>query len=135
MRWVTANPLLDAVVTAEHESQMMKMSGTSMATPTVAGLLLSYFRETESYGESCQSDPRVHRATTRRSQQLRAGSSEMNLEGAVRLAGLVRTDLAALSTGDALLTDTADATSTIAGDTFNWGGGVFRNGISSTGPL
>src|ERR671921_407007 len=65
---------------------------------------------------------------------LEQGAGELNVEGAVRLAKLVRRDLSALTPlGAPLLTSAAPAPqTTIAGETFVWSQGiVVKNGYAT----
>jgi serine protease AprX len=133
---VTQNPTLDANVSGSAAREEMYLSGTSMATPVVSGaaaLLL-------------QANPKltpnmVKMILMYTAQQLpgfntfEQGSGELNLEGAMRLARLVRTDLpSSPAVGTALLTSAAPTPQTnIAGYQFTWGQGVVMDYTSATG--
>jgi len=127
-RIVTAHPELDAGVSGYATRKMMYMSGSSMATPVAAGaaaLLL-------------QANPRltpnlVKMLIMYTSQPLAGfnmfeqGAGQVNVQGAVKLARLVRGDLsAATPLGYPLLTVSAPPApeSLIAGESFGWSQGV-----------
>src|SRR5262249_39742418 len=62
------------------------------------------------------------------------GTGELNIEGCVRLAGLIRTDFLSQPLGAPLLNGAApNETSTIAGYTFSWGGAVLQKWNVLTG--
>jgi hypothetical protein len=69
---------------------------------------------------------------------LEQGAGELNVEGAVRVARLVRRDLSALTLlGEPLLVPTAAAPApqtTIAGETFVWSQGIILEHGYATGP-
>jgi len=133
---VTQNPTLDANVSAKASREQMYLSGTSMATPVVSGaaaLLL-------------QANPKltpnmVKMILMYTAQQLpgfntfEQGAGQVNLEGAMRLARLVRQDLSALTlVGAPLLTGAAPAPQTsIAGYQFTWSQGVVMDHTFATG--
>jgi len=125
---VTANPSLDATTSSLAGHEMMCLSGTSMATPVVAGAAALLLQRNPSL------TPNLVKALLEYTAQPLAnfnnfeqGAGLLNLEGAVRLAGLVRTDLNGLRTGDALLNGEAPAQTTqVAGASFNWGRGIIQ---------
>lgn len=133
---VTQHPQLDAGVTDANNRRQMYLNGTSMATPVVAGaaaLLL-------------QANPKltpnmVKAILTYTSQKLSGvnkfeqGAGQLNVEGAVRLARLVRTDLSVLTgLGLPLLIALPPAQqSTIAGFTFSWAGKVNLDSAFASG--
>src|SRR5205085_10651973 len=106
---VTQNPTLDANVSGSAAREEMYLSGTSMATPVVSGAA----------GLLIQANPRltpnmVKMTLMYTAQQLAGfntfeqGAGEVNLEGAMRLARLVRTDLTSTTAlGAPLLTSSA----------------------------
>ncbi|HVF42370.1 MAG TPA: S8 family serine peptidase [Pyrinomonadaceae bacterium] len=133
---VTQNPALDANVSGSAAREQMYLSGTSMATPVVSGsaaLLL-------------QANPKltpnmVKMILMYTAQQLpgfntfEQGAGQVNIEGAMRLARLVRQDLpASPAVGAALLTSAAPAPQTnIAGYQFTWAQGVVMDQTFATG--
>jgi serine protease AprX len=123
------SPGLDALVSLVTNRKQMRMSGTSMATPVVAGAAALLLQKNPALTPNL-----VKAILMYSSQQLRnfttleQGAGLLNVEGAVRIAGLVRTDLANLQLNAPLLTGTAPTqTSTIANQTFTWSGGLILN--------
>ena len=124
-------PQLAALTSSAHHDQMY-MSGTSMATPAVAGAAALVLQRNPNL------TPNLVKAILEYTAQplagfntLEQGAGELNVEGAVRLAGLIRTDLlsspAGLVKGSPLLTGPAPAQmTTIAGHGFLWGGGIIQ---------
>ena len=124
---VTNHPELDAGVSAADARRMMFLNGTSMATPAVAGASALMLQANPTLTPNL-----VKTILMYTSQQLSGfnmleqGAGELNVEGAVRLAKLVRRDLSALTPlGAPLLTSAAPAPqTTIAGETFSWSQGI-----------
>ncbi|MFP5264345.1 MAG: S8 family peptidase [Blastocatellia bacterium] len=125
---VTKHPELDTQVSSYAPHAMMYMSGTSMATPVVAGAAALMLQQNPSL------TPNLLKAALEFTAQpisgfnnFEQGAGQLNVEGAVRLAGLIRRDLAGLSVGNALLGGPAPAPeTTIAGETFTWGMGLIQ---------
>ncbi|HEY0100902.1 MAG TPA: S8 family peptidase, partial [Pyrinomonadaceae bacterium] len=124
---VTNNPQLDANVSGSVIKEQMYLSGTSMATPVVSGAAALLLQANPGL------TPNLVKAILQYTAQplagynnLEQGAGQVNLEGAMRLARLVRTDLSANTLLGAPLLTTAvpTQTSTVARTTFNWGGSV-----------
>ncbi|HEX7957589.1 MAG TPA: S8 family peptidase, partial [Pyrinomonadaceae bacterium] len=121
------NPQLDAGVSPADSRRMMYLNGTSMATPVVAGAAALMLQANPKL------TPNLVKALLMYSAQplagynmLEQGAGEVNVEGAVRLAKLVRTDLSgATLLGSPMLTGPAPLPqSSVAGETFAWSQGL-----------
>src|SRR5205085_768340 len=128
---VTQHPELDAGVSEADNRREMYMNGTSMATPIAAGTAALLLQLNPKLTPNMVKMILMYTA-----QQLNGfntfeqGAGEINIEGAVRLAKLVRTDpLSTTLLGSPLLTTSTLPTpqSTIAGQTFKWAQGIILN--------
>jgi len=134
---VTQHPELDAGVSSVDNRKMMRLSGTSMATPVAAGAAALLLQANPKL------TPNMVKAILMYTSQPLAGynmfeqgSGELNVEGAVRLARLVRTDITkSTSVGAPLLItqNTPEPRSTIAGYNFSWAQGLMLNYTYATG--
>jgi subtilisin family serine protease len=133
---VTQNPTLDANVSGSTARDQMYLSGTSMATPVVSGAAALML----------QANPKLTPNMVKAllmftAQQLpgyntfEQGAGEVNLEGAMRLARLVRTDLSSSTpVGTSMLTGSfGSAQTTIAGWQFDWSQGIVLDQTFVTG--
>ncbi|HEX3560829.1 MAG TPA: S8 family serine peptidase [Pyrinomonadaceae bacterium] len=133
---VKKQPTLDRKVSATPTSNMMTLSGTSMATPIVAG----------SAALMLQTNPKltpnmVKALLMYTAQQLRGfnafeqGAGELNIAGAITLAKFVRTDLTNNTPlGTPVFTKMPPPPyTTIAGYTFQWSCGIITGQTFATG--
>jgi len=134
---VTQNPQLDAGVSPVDNRKMMYMNGTSMAAPIAAGAAALLLQANPKL------TPNMVKALLMYTSQplagfnmLEQGAGQLNIEGAVRLAKLMRTDLTAATLVGAPLLTTLTLPSpqtTIAGQTFTWSQGLIMNRNYVTG--
>jgi subtilisin family serine protease len=128
---VQQHPELDSGLTDDNNKRLMYLSGTSMATPVVAGAAALLLQTKP------QLTPNMVKALLLYTAQplagfnmLEQGAGELNVEGAVRVAKLVRTDLSnSTPTGSPFLTTSSVPTpqTTVAGQTFTWSRGLIMN--------
>jgi len=125
---VTQNPQFDAHVSSYVPHQMMTMSGTSMATPVVAGSVALLLNRNPSL------TPNLVKAVLEYTAQplqhysnYEQGAGLLNVKGAATLAGAIRQDLSSLAVGAPLLTGPApDPHSIIEGQSITWGCGLIQ---------
>src|SRR5205814_2516768 len=107
---------------------MMYLSGTSMATPAVAGAAALLLQANPKLTPNLVKMILMYTSQPLANcNMLEQGAGELNVEGAVRLARLVRTDLSSSTPlGSPLLTTAAPPLpqTTIAGETFAWSQGM-----------
>jgi serine protease AprX len=133
---VQQNPTLDANVSGSAAREQMYLSGTSMATPVVSGAAALMLQANPNLTPNLVKALLMYTA-----QQLpgfntfEQGAGEVNLEGAMRLARLVRTDLSSSTpAGTSMLTGSyGSAQTTVAGWSFNWAQGVILDQTFATG--
>jgi serine protease AprX len=123
------NPGLDAGVSPVDARRMMFLNGTSMATPAVAGAVALMLQANPTLTPNLVKTLLMYTAQQLPGANLlEQGAGELNVEGAVRVARLVRRDLSGLTLlGAPLLASTAAAPApqtTIAGETFTWSQGI-----------
>lgn len=133
---VRQNPSLDANISNLPRRKMMKMNGTSMATPVAAGAAALLLQANPKL------TPNMIKAILMYTAQplagfnmLEQGAGEINIEGALRLAKLVRTDLTATTTvGSPMLTAALPSPFTTIGSyRFAWSQGIILDHTYATG--
>ena len=133
---VTQNPTLDANVSGSPAREQMYLSGTSMATPAVSGAAALMLQANPNLTPNLVKALLMYTA-----QQLpgfnafEQGAGQVNVEGAMRLARLVRTDLSsATPVGSPLLTGSFGVPqSSVGGWPFDWAQGVIFDQTFATG--
>ncbi|MBV8775346.1 MAG: S8 family peptidase, partial [Deltaproteobacteria bacterium] len=112
-------------------NQLMSLSGTSVATPVVAGAAALLFQANPKLTPNLVKALLMYSAQPLRGfNSLEQGAGLLNVDGAVRLAQLVPSDLRSLSNGQTLIADKdfpRVEASTIASQTVYWGQGVILN--------
>ncbi len=125
---VTQHPELDSGLTDNNNKRLMYLSGTSMATPLVAGAAALLLQANPKLTPNMVKALLMYTAQPLRGfNMLEQGAGELNVEGAMRVAKLVRTDLTnSTATGANFLTTTTvpNQQTTIAGQTFTWSRGL-----------
>jgi subtilisin family serine protease len=135
---VSNHPDLDANVSGSANREQMYLSGSSMATPVVAGAAALLKQANPSLTPNLIKMILMYTAQPLAGfNQFEQGAGLVNLEGAMRLARLVRTDLsAATPVGAPLLCATCAEpapVSTIDGQQFYWGRGLILDNTFATG--
>jgi len=128
-------PTLDAGVSNFVPHEMMYMSGTSMATPAVAGAAALMLQANPALRPNMIKAILEYTAQTLKGfNTLEQGAGQLNIEGAVRLAGQVRSDYLSQPLGGPLLNGLPPTQmTTIAGYTFQWSGGIIQKWNFITG--
>ena len=122
-RLLTSNPGLGM----PGKTNVMRMSGTSVASPVVSGTAALLLEANPSLTPNLIKMILMYTAQPLAGfNMLEQGAGELNIEGAIRLAKLVRKDLSSSTqVGASLLTSSAPTPqTTIAGQTFEWAKGV-----------
>ncbi len=134
---VTQHPELDSGIISSDNKRLMYLSGTSMATPVVAGAAALMLQVNPQLTPNMIKMILMYTAQPLANfNMLEQGAGEVNVEGAVRLAKLVRTDLTNLTpAGAPLLTSSTPPTpqTAIAGQTFTWAQGIMLKQRYATG--
>ena len=136
-RIVTDHPELDAAVSTNTTRRMMYMSGSSMATPVAAGAAALLLQANPRLTPNLVKMLLMYTAQPLSGfNMLEQGAGQLNVEGAVRLAKLVRSDLSPLTPlGSQMLTTSAPPApyDEIAGGHVNWSQGIILNRTYATG--
>ena len=131
------NPVLDANISPDEERKMMTMNGTSVAALVVTGAVALILQANPTLTPNLVKAILMYTAQPLAGYNLlEQGAGELNIEGAVRLAKLVRTDLTANTPlGDPLLksSDNLLRTTTINGFSFPWAQGILVDHTFATG--
>ena len=131
------NPVLDANISPDEERKMMTMNGTSVAALVVTGAVALILQANPTLTPNLVKAILMYTAQPLAGYNLlEQGAGELNIEGAVRLAKLVRTDLTANTLrGDPLLksSDNLLRTTTINGYSFPWAQGILVDHTFATG--
>lgn len=133
---VTTYPQLDAAVSAPTDGKMMYMSGTSMAAPIVAGAAALMLQANPNLTPNMVKAILMYTAQPLAGfNQFEQGAGQINIEGAMRLAQLIRTDLrATTAVGAPLLKSVLPVPqTTIAGQTFTWAQGLILDHTYAAG--
>jgi subtilisin family serine protease len=134
---VNTYPQLDTHLYNDDQKRLMYLSGTSMASPQVAGAVALLLQANPTLTPNLVKAILMYTAQPLTGYSLfEQGAGQLNIEGAVRLAKLVRTNLNATTPlGSSLLTVTTPPVpqSTVASTTFNWAQGVVGNYSYLTG--
>ncbi len=133
---VTTYPQLDAAVSTLADGKMMYMSGTSMAAPIVAGAAALMLQANPNLTPNMVKAILMYTAQPLAGfNQFEQGAGQINVEGAVRMAQLIRTDLAATTAvGSPLLKSALPVPqTTIAGQTFTWSQGLILDHTYAAG--
>jgi subtilisin family serine protease len=126
---VINNPALLASNTSVYEDRVMYMSGSSVAAPQVAGAVALMFQANPELTPNLVKSILTYTAQPLSGgNTLEQGAGQLNVDGAVRMAKLVKTTLPTTN-GAALLSASlpASQTSTVSGQTISWGRGVITN--------
>ncbi|HWX40063.1 MAG TPA: S8 family serine peptidase, partial [Blastocatellia bacterium] len=124
------HPELNADPTETNQYHyVMYMSGSSVAAPVVSGAAALLLQANPSL------TPNLVKAILMYSAQplagfntLEQGAGELNIDGAVRIAKIIKNPLPALANGQAMLSSALPAqSSTISGQTFPWSQAVITN--------
>ncbi|HEX8091112.1 MAG TPA: S8 family peptidase, partial [Blastocatellia bacterium] len=134
---VATNPALDAQISDDEHHEEMALSGTSMASPIVAGAVALMIQANPKLTPNLVKAILMYTAQPLAGfNMFEQGAGELNIEGAIRLAKLVRTDLTnATPAGAPLLISAVPPIpqSMIAGQPAGWSQGILTNYTYVTG--
>src|SRR5437870_4432679 len=129
---ITLNPALKVGIAWLPTDQMMYMSGTSMATPIVAAVAAMMLEANSSLTPGLVKAILMYTAQSIKGfNTLEQCAGEVNAEGAVRVAGWVKTNASSLSQGSSMLNNwnEVDQANYIysLGERVDWGRGIIAN--------
>ncbi|MFN0121576.1 MAG: S8 family serine peptidase [Blastocatellia bacterium] len=110
------------------DERMMYLSGTSMAAPLVAGTVAMMLEVNPNLTPNLVRAILMYTAQPLKNfNMLEQGAGQLNVDGAVRLAKLVKSTMPSTVGGALLSASLPTQSSTIAGTAFKWGQGVITN--------
>ena len=127
---ILSAPALAVDPTQKVEDRMMYLSGTSAATPIVAGAAALLLEVNPNLTPNLVKAILMYTAQPMAGYNiLEQGTGMLNIDGAIRVARLVRSDTSSLSNGSSMLTSLLPAaqSSVIVNETCQWGQGVITN--------
>lgn len=130
-------PTLRATTVGASADQLLYLSGTSMSAPLVSGAVALMLQANPSLTPNLVKAILMYSAQPlAQANTLEQGAGLLNIEGAVRLARLVKTNAATLANGAQMLNSTlpTSQTSVISGQTVVWSQGVVTNYSFLYGP-
>jgi subtilisin family serine protease len=133
---VIKTPSLDKSVSSAPDAEMMSLSGTSMATPIVAGSAALLFQLNSKLTPNMIKSLMMYTSQQLKGfNMLEQGAGQLNVAGAVTLTKIIRTDLTnATPIGTPVFKQTPPAPyTTIAGYTFPWSRGIIVGQTFATG--
>ncbi|HEU4595805.1 MAG TPA: S8 family serine peptidase [Pyrinomonadaceae bacterium] len=134
---IESHPELRAVNNNDYKKRMMRLSGTSMATPIVSGAAALLLQANPKLTPNMVKMILMYTAQPLAGyNMLQQGAGQLNIEGAMRVARRVRTDLGPdVPQGTSLLTSGAlpAPQTTLAGHSFPWAQGIILRYHYATG--
>ena len=132
---LTNHPELNANVSSDPTRRMMYLSGSSMATPIAAGTAALLLQANPNLTPSLVKMILMYTAQPLAgANTLEQGAGEINVEGAMRLAQAIRSDLVTSPVGAPLLTGSEPAQeTTLNAQTFSWARGIILNHTYANG--
>lgn len=123
-------PALNPGTTSIAANQLLRMSGSSMSTGVVSGTAALLLQANSTLTPNLVKALMMYTAQPLAgANNFEQGAGQLNIDGAVRVAKLVKSNPSTLANGAALLTGSlpSSQTSTIFGTTFAWGQGVITD--------
>ena len=133
---VASFPVLAIDTTTKPADRIMYLNGTSVATPIVSGAVALMLQANPNLTPNLVKAILMYTAQPIRGYNtLEQGAGSINIDGAIRIARLVKSNASALSNSTAMLSGSLPSPqlSTIAGETCWWGQGVITNHCFLTG--
>ena len=133
---VLSYPSLAVNANAKTADRVMYLNGTSVATPVVSGAVALLLQANPNLTPNLVKAILMYTAQPLRGYNtLEQGAGTLNIDGAIRIARLIKSNASSLSNGSSMLNGflPAPQISYIAGETCWWGQGVITNHCFLTG--